>query len=90
MERRGAPVGNQNAAKGNLWKAAILRALQKRSGRELVDALDDLADKFIAAVEKGDLQAFKEFGDRIDGKPTQPVEHSGDVYVTFDSKDAKA
>ena len=85
-----APLGNQNAAKGRKWSAAIERALSKRAGKDLAEALDDLAEKFIQAVETGDLQAFKEFGDRIDGKPSQPVEHSGDVHVSFDSKDAKA
>ena len=69
----GAPVGNQNAAKGRKWSAAIERALSKRYGKEFADALDDLAMKFIEAVEKGDLAAFKEFGDRIDGKPAQAI-----------------
>lgn len=73
----GAPVGNQNAAKAKKWSAAIERALCKRYGKELAEALDDLADKFIEAVEKGDLAAFKEFGDRMEGKPAQALEHSG-------------
>ena len=85
-----APIGNHNAAKGRKWSAAIERALVKHYGKDFVEAIDELAMEFIKAVAKGDLQAFKEFGDRIEGKPTQPVEHSGDVYLTFDSKDAKA
>jgi restriction endonuclease Mrr len=70
---RGAPIGNQNAAKAKKWTAAIERALQKRSGKALAEALDDLAEKFIAAVEKGDLAAFKELGDRLEGKPAQAI-----------------
>ncbi len=73
----GAPAGNQNAAKAKKWSAAIERALCRRYGKALADALDDLADKFIAAVEQGDLAAFKEFGDRMEGKPAQSLEHSG-------------
>lgn len=73
----GAPVGNQNAAKAKKWTAAIERALCKKYGRELAEAMDELAMKFVEAVEKGDLAAFKEFGDRMEGKPTQQTEISG-------------
>lgn len=74
----GAPVGNQNAAKGKKWAAAIERALCKKYGKALAEALDELAMKFVEAVEKGDIQAFKEFADRIDGKPAQSVTLAGD------------
>lgn len=73
----GAPAGNQNAAKAKRWSAAIERALCKKYGRELAEAMDELALKFIDAVEKGDISAFKEFGDRIDGKPKQQIETTG-------------
>ena len=73
----GAPVGNQNAAKAKKWSAAIERALCKKYGKELAEAMDELAMKFIEAVEAGDISAFKEFGDRIDGKPKQQTELSG-------------
>jgi hypothetical protein len=73
----GAPTGNQNAARGNRWRSAIERALQKKYGRELAEAMDELALKFIDAVEKGDIAAFREFGDRIDGKPKQQIEATG-------------
>lgn len=76
MERGGQP-GNQNAAKGRMWRDAIQRALRKRSKTDQVEALDELAEKFLNAVETGDINAFKEFGDRIDGKATQAIEHSG-------------
>ena len=73
----GAPVGNTNASKTKIWYAAILRALEKRGGGDRVKALDELAEKLLEAVEKGDLQALKEFGDRLDGKPKQQIEASG-------------
>lgn len=69
----GAPVGNQNAAKPLLWRAAIARALEKRSkvlGRE---ALDDLAEKLLELADERDLGALKELGDRMDGKPSQTI-----------------
>ena len=77
MAGRGAPAGNQNAARAKVWTAAIERALDKR-GPSRIEALDALAEKFLAAVESGDIAAFREFGDRIQGKSVQPLEHSQD------------
>jgi len=74
----GAPLGNQNAAKAKKWTAAIERALCKRSGKEFMEALDELAEKFIAAVESGDIAGFRELGDRLDGKPAQQLQHTGE------------
>lgn len=74
----GAPFGNQNAAKGKKWAAAIQRALEKRSGKEFAEALDDLAEKFLAAVEAGDIAGYRELGDRLDGKPAQQLQLQGD------------
>jgi hypothetical protein len=76
---RGAQPGNQNAAKGRMWRDAIQRALRKRSKSDQVEALDELAEQFLDAVSKGDIQAFKELGDRLDGKPAQQVTLSGDA-----------
>lgn len=74
----GAPTGNKNAAKAKVWHAAILRALDKRGAGDRVAALDELAGKLLDLVSTGDLQALKEFGDRLDGKPAQAVTVSGD------------
>lgn len=74
----GAPVGNQNAAKAKVWHGAIMRALEKRGGGDRLKALDELAEKLLDAVANGDLGAIKELGDRIDGKPKQQVEMTGD------------
>lgn len=68
-----APLGNKNAAKAKVWHAAILRALDKRGAGDRVAALDDLAGKLLDLVAQGDLQALKEFGDRLDGKPAQVI-----------------
>lgn len=75
----GAPLGNKNAAKAKIWHAAILRALDKRGAGDRVKALDELAGKLLDAVATGDLQALKEFGDRLDGKPAQTIVGDSDA-----------
>jgi hypothetical protein len=70
----GAPVGNQNAAKAKVWRAAIMRALERRKpADERIQAIDELAEQLINLVAAGDLGALKEFGDRLDGKPAQAI-----------------
>ncbi len=70
----GAPVGNQNAARAKVWRAAIMRALERRKpADERRQAIDELADKLLELVANGDLGALKEFGDRMDGKPAQAL-----------------
>lgn len=73
-----APLGNHNAAKGNRWSHAIDCALKKRSQVDAHEALVELAEKLLAAAEKGDSWAIKELGDRIDGKPAQALTLQGD------------
>lgn len=73
----GAPLGNQNAKKSKPWESAIRRALARRAEGDQDKALNVLADKFLDAVAAGDLSAFKELGDRLDGKPKQQIETTG-------------
>lgn len=73
-----APKGNKNAAKAKLWTAAIERALGKRSRLDQKEALDELAEKLLAKCDEGDLQALKELGDRLEGKPSQTIQGPGD------------
>jgi hypothetical protein len=79
----GAPAGNKNAAKAKVWHAAILRALDKRGAGDRVAALDELAGKLLDLVATGDLQALKEFGDRLDGKPAQVIAGDPDAPLEF-------
>ena len=77
----GAPLGNQNAAKGKRWQQAIDRALAKRSKGDAIKALDELADKFLDSVATGDkdfVPGFSALGDRLDGKPAQALTVAGD------------
>lgn len=69
----GAPIGNKNAVKPRLWYSAIMRALEKRGAGDRMKALDELAEKLLGAVASGDMQAIKELGDRLDGKPAQTI-----------------
>lgn len=76
-----APVGNQNAARAKVWRAAIERALERRtqSRTDGIKEIDALADKLLTLVAAGDLPALKEFGDRIDGKPAQAIVGDSDA-----------
>ena len=69
----GGQPGNQNAAKGRRWQDAINRALAKRSKAAGIEELDRLAEKFLDEVEAQGINGFKEFGDRMDGKPAQAI-----------------
>lgn len=74
----GAPEGNQNAVKENRWWANTLkRALAQQNG----DVIRDLAEKLIEKAREGDVAALREIGDRVDGKPKQETELSGDLKV---------
>lgn len=46
--------------------------------RTATEELDELAEKFLVAVENGDIAAFRELADRLDGKAAQAVQLSGD------------
>jgi hypothetical protein len=73
-----APVGNNNAAKGKAWAEAVKRAIRAKYGVEWEEALQTLAAKLVDEADGGDLAALKEVGDRIDGKPKQQIEASGE------------
>jgi len=75
----GAPQGNNNAGKNKVWSDAIRKVVVQRQ------ALDALAIALVEKALSGDLQALKELGDRLEGKPVQSVEQdtnlTGDVKV---------
>jgi hypothetical protein len=73
-----APLGNQNGAKGRQWSEAVKRAIRAKYGKEWDESLQELAKQLVEAADKGDLAALKEVGDRIDGKPKQQIEASGE------------
>ncbi len=70
-----APLGNKNAVKNSPWAEVINRALIQGDGQRL----RTIAEKLLTLAEGGDIQALKEVGDRLDGKPAQQVQLSGDA-----------
>ena len=73
----GAPLGNNNAAKGKRWANAIDKALGNRCKSDGQKALVKLAEKLLEAVDNGEGWALKELGDRLDGKPAQAINVGG-------------
>lgn len=71
----GAPLGNQNATKQHrIWAETIRRAVVQNDAEKL----RSLAEKLIGLAADGDVAALRELGDRLDGKPAQQVQLSGD------------
>lgn len=76
----GAPLGNKNSSKENrLWAETIRRSALQDKGKRMRAAAEALLNK----AAEGDVQAIKEFGDRMDGKPKQEIgaEVKGDLRV---------
>ena len=63
----GAPIGNQNAAKGRLWNDSLRMAIAQDDRVRVRKAVEKLLD--LAA--EGEPWAIKELADRLDGKPVQ-------------------
>lgn len=82
MAERGAPLGNKNASRAKRWTEAIERAIQAYPDavdttgcNALMVGLNNAATAFVAQMmAKADLGFFREFGDRLEGKPVQAVE----------------
>lgn len=70
-----APKGNKNAARASDWKNAIKWALEnyQSSAIERGQALRGIGLRLVDMALDGDMQAIKEVGDRLDGKPAQTV-----------------
>lgn len=75
MADRGAPEGNSNASKGRLVEQMIKRALMRDDYKRLHQGVERLLDQ----VADGERWALEFVTDRLDGKPKQAVELSGDV-----------
>src|SRR5260370_915271 len=78
----GRPKGSLN---DKPWKEAIRRAVNKRA----VDGGKAIDGRAMAAWQKaheGEVAALREIGDRLEGKASQPIEHSGhwDVAMRLD------
>src|SRR5689334_6296823 len=66
----GNPGGRPKRNK--IWQEAIIRAIKRREQDDPL-ALEKLADKLLRKMDEGDVPAFREFGDRMDGKVAQAI-----------------
>jgi hypothetical protein len=72
VESGGQP-GNQNAVKAKRWQKALERGLARFAEGSVDDGLDKVADHVVKAAVGGDKDAWKEIGDRMDGKAVQSI-----------------
>lgn len=78
--KSGAQLGNKNAAKGKDWTDAIRLALKTYSADKIKrgHALRKIAEKLVEKAVDGDKDAWQEIGNRLDGKPVQAIEGTGE------------
>jgi len=80
----GAPKGNKNAVgnagqrRAKLFKDALTREIAKCADNNLGAGMDRIARKLLDAALGGEPWAIQEIANRIDGRPAQSVELSGD------------
>jgi hypothetical protein len=77
MAERGAPLGNQNAAKGKRFQKAMERVLARKYG-DVDSGYEAIAKIYIEIAESKDPSICKDIADRVDGKPAQAVTLAGD------------
>jgi hypothetical protein len=78
MSGTGGPVGNTKRADQYRIKRTLERLLAAKSSKaDVLEGLETACAAVIAKAEEGDIQAFKEMADRLDGKALQGVEVSG-------------
>jgi hypothetical protein len=66
-----APIGNNNATKNKYWSDALRKHITQNP-QDLAAAAKAIFDK----AKEGDVNAIREIGDRLEGKPAQTI--SGD------------
>jgi ribosomal 50S subunit-associated protein YjgA (DUF615 family) len=77
-----------NPKTDKIWGDAIRRAVMREAEitdedgtRKKVQYIHVLAAQLVKEAEKGDMQAIREIGDRLDGKPAQAIENTGSLTV---------
>lgn len=71
------PKGAEN--KDKPYRDALRRAIARAV--DSPKSLDRIADIHLAQAAAGEMSAIKELADRLDGKPVQGIEHSGDTQT---------
>ena len=84
MAERGGQPGNKNSAKKRLpWSQALKRSLTRLADKEGEDSpnyrkgLDKVADAVVRDAALGNKDAWMEIGNRLEGKPGNTLEISG-------------
>lgn len=74
-----APIPATRRKSDKVWRDALIRALARRSEEGgFAAGLDAIADQVVRlAADEADKDAWKEIGDRLDGKPKQQTEITG-------------
>lgn len=78
----GAPKGNKNATRSREYEQSLKRALARRTEGDYRKGLDMLADKLVALAfdSPEDFRwTLEHMAERIDGKPIQSLDVSGEV-----------
>jgi hypothetical protein len=71
----GRPLGSTN---DRLWRDALRKVAQEYAEGDCgPKKIEIVAKRLVEAAMNGDISAAKEFGDRLDGKPQQALEHTG-------------
>lgn len=81
-----APLGNKNGEKKNRIVGDVLRRVAAQNPKKLRAACEALLDK---AVD-GDIAAFTQFRDTLDGKPNQSISgpDEGPIQINDPSRPA--
>lgn len=70
-------AGNANSGRkiDKVWGDALRLAVNRTDGEKT--ELAKIAETTVNEAKNGNIQAIKEIGDRLDGKPAQAVQHTG-------------
>lgn len=83
MAARKTPSGGAKPDK--LWRDALMVAIKRAGDNDPRPYIARIAERCVDMAVAGDMQAIKEIGDRLDGKPAQAVmgEDGGPVAIVF-------
>ena len=88
MAKNGAPFGNKNSAKKRLpWSQALKRSLTRlaadngESSPNYRRGLDKVADAVVRDAAEGNKDAWMELGNRLEGRPGQSIDISGEISI---------
>ena len=89
----GAPAGNKNAQKGKRWLEALDKALKRYADPEQKiaagQALDRIAKLVVKEALEGAYWAIEEIGNRLDGKPSQSIDFTGEITHVRELSDSQ-